>query len=180
MSRLGCPHLCYIVPVMHEREFFSPLRDLPVRELRMICDTKRVISCAARILGLAIFFLGVYAMAEPAPAADHRIFEMRTYTTNEGKLDDLHARFRDHTNRIFVKHGITLIGYWTPVEGPESKNTLVYILAYPSREARERAWQAFRNDPEWQKAKADSEKNGVLVKNVDSKFLRATDYSPIQ
>ena len=112
-------------------------------------------------------------------AAQERLFEIRTYTTHEGRLDALHARFRDHTNHIFVKHGMSLIGYWTPTEGPDSTNTLVYILAYPDKQAREKAWDAFRVDPDWKKARADSEKDGKIVKEVKSVFLRATDYSPI-
>ena len=104
---------------------------------------------------------------------------MRIYTANDGKLDALHARFRNHTNQICVRHGMSLIGYWTPTEGPEKENTLIYILAYPSMAAREKAWAAFRDDPDWQKAKAESEKGGVLVKKVDSKFMTATDYSPL-
>jgi len=113
-------------------------------------------------------------------AAQERLFEIRTYTTLEGRLPALHARFRNHTNRIFVKHGMSLIAYWTPTDKPESENTLVYILAFPNREARENAWKAFRDDPEWQKVRADSEKDGKIVKEVKSQFLRATDYSPIQ
>ena len=109
-----------------------------------------------------------------------RFFELRIYTANEGKLEDLHKRFRDHTNRIFQKHGMTLIGYWTPVDGDESKNTLVYILAYPSREAREASWKAFREDAEWKKVVEESHRNGPLVAKVESKFLTSTDYSPIK
>ncbi len=112
--------------------------------------------------------------------AEHRVFELRTYTTHAGKLDALHSRFRDHTNALFVKHGMSLIGYWTPAEGPEAKNTLVYILAYPSREAREASWKAFRDDPAWKSAYEASIKDGKLVEKVESKFLDPTDYSPIQ
>src|SRR5436190_22453387 len=78
--------------------------------------------------------------------AQNRLFEMRTYITHEGKLDDLHKRFREHTNKLFEKHGMTLIGYWTPVDGPQAKNTLVYILAYPDRDAREKSWKEFSDD----------------------------------
>ena len=113
-------------------------------------------------------------------AAEDRLFEIRTYTTHEGRLDALHKRFREHTNSIFVKHGMSLIGYWTPTEGPESENTLIYILAYPSKEARDAAWKAFRADPNWKKARAESEKDGKIVKEVKSQFLAALDYSPIQ
>lgn len=109
-----------------------------------------------------------------------RYFEMRTYTAPEGKLDALNARFRDHTNRLFVKHGMALVGYWTPADGPDAKNTLVYILAYPSREARENSWKAFRADPQWHTARDASEKDGKLVLKVEEKFLTPTDYSPIK
>jgi hypothetical protein len=125
-------------------------------------------------------------MVKPATAADAtpkgRIFEMRTYTAAEGKLDALNARFRDHTNRLFVKHGIELIGYWTPAEGEKSKNTLIYILAYPSREAAVKSWKDFRDDPEWKSAQAASEKDGpLLIKGgVQSVFMNPTDYSPMK
>ncbi len=125
----------------------------------------------------AVFCLG----AVMTRAADsNRFFEMRVYTASPGKLADLHKRFRDHTNRLFVKHGMTLIGYWTPTDGPEAENTLVYILAYPSRQARDKSWEAFRGDPEWNKAREESEKNGKIVEKVESKFLTPTDYSPIK
>ena len=106
-----------------------------------------------------------------------RVFEMRTYTTAEGQLDVLHKRFRDHTNYLFVKHGMTLIGYWTPVEKPE---TLVYILAYPSMEARKKSWDGFMNDAAWKKAWADSKKDGPVVIAIEAHFLNPTDYSPIR
>lgn len=130
----------------------------------------------AAVLAAVLISFGV----SQAQAADGRFFELRIYTTNPGKLDALHARFRNHTNKIFVKHGMELVGYWTPADGPESQNTLIYILAYPSREAREAAWKAFREDPEWIKAKEESEKDGVLVQKVESKFMNSTDYSPIK
>ncbi len=112
-----------------------------------------------------------------AAEADKRCFEMRVYYAAEGKLNDLHARFRDHTVKLFEKHGMTNIGYWTPVDNTNS--TLVYILAYPSREAREASWKAFQADPDWKTAKANSEKNGTLVAKVEQTFLEATDYSPL-
>jgi hypothetical protein len=118
--------------------------------------------------------------ADNGAAATERCFEMRTYTAAPGKLEALHARFRDHTNALFVKHGMTLVGYWTPTDGEAANDTLVYILAYPSRAARETAWAEFQKDPEWQKAKADSEVNGALVAKVVTLFLKPTDYSPIK
>jgi len=125
----------------------------------------------------AAYAVGRAHAAEPKPA---RLFEMRTYTAPEGKIEALHARFRDHTNRLFQKHGMELIGYWTPIEGEEAKNTLIYILAYPDRESRDRSFQAFVADPEWKKAHAASEKDGKLVAKIESKFLTPTDYSPIR
>ena len=130
------------------------------------------------------------------PSAEQRCFEMRTYHAAPGKLDALNARFRDHTTALFKKHGMESIGYWTPVEKePEAEatgaaaggnansgndETLIYILAYPSREAAAASWKAFRDDPEWVKAKAESEKDGPLVEKVDSVFLNPTDYSPMK
>ena len=121
------------------------------------------------------------ALAEHHEGAEHgRIFEMRTYTTRPGLLKNLHARFRDHTNYLFVKHGMSLVGYWTPTDKPE---TLVYMLAYPSMEARKKSWDAFRNDPVWQAAfKGSHESAGgpLLIKGgVVSQYLKATDYSPL-
>jgi hypothetical protein len=113
-----------------------------------------------------------------AAEADKRCFEMRVYYANEGKLDDLHARFRDHTVKLFVKHGMTNIGYWVPVNN--TNNTLIYMLAYPSREAREASWKEFQADPEWKAAKAESEKNGALVAKVEQTFMSATDYSRLE
>jgi hypothetical protein len=111
---------------------------------------------------------------------ENRYFEMRTYTTLPGRLDALNKRFRDHTCKLFEKHGMTLVGFWTPSEGPEAENTLVYLLAFPSREARDKAFDAFRNDPAWKKAQAESEADGKIVEKVESKFLNPTDYSYIK
>ena len=125
--------------------------------------------------------LGIAGLAAATPSkADNRFFEMRTYITNPGKMPNLHARFRDHTCKLFEKHGITNIGYWSPTTGDNAENTLVYILAYPSKEAREASWKAFQADPDWQKAKAESEKEGGLVGKVISSFMTPTDYSPIK
>lgn len=126
----------------------------------------------------AIALLMLFASSISAVSAerDTRVFEMRTYDSPPGKLDALHARFRDHTIRIFEKHGMTNIGYWTPIENKQ--NQLVYVLAFPSREAREKSWQAFVADPEWKKVQQASEVNGKLVDKVVSQLLEATDYSP--
>ena len=107
----------------------------------------------------------------------NRVFEIRTYYANEGKLDALLARFRDHTVALFKKHGITNIGYWVPTDNKENK--LIYILAYPSREARGKAWKAFIADPNWKKAYKESTSEGKLVKRVVNDFLAGTDFSKI-
>jgi hypothetical protein len=141
---------------------------------------------ARRILLLAGIGVGLISTAwftsaaRSAAADSDRVFELRTYTTHDGRLDALHRRFREHTNAIFTKHGMTMIGYWTPTDGAEKENTLVYLLAFPSREAAKSAWDAFRADPEWQAAKEASEKDGPIVKKVVSQFLAPTDYSPIK
>jgi hypothetical protein len=111
---------------------------------------------------------------------DQRVFEMRTYYAAPGKMQALHARFRDHTCRLFKKHGMTIIGFWSPLDAGQAEDVMVYILAYPSKEAADRAWQAFRDDPEWKAAKEESEKNGSLVRKVESLYLKPTDYSPIK
>jgi len=115
-------------------------------------------------------------MALSAPSAE-RIYEMRTYTAHPGKLDDLLARFRNHTAPLFEKHGMVNEGYWVPVDPPLSENTLIYILSYPSREAAEASWAAFRSDPEWVAARAASEEQGPVNQGVVSVFMTATDFS---
>ena len=109
-----------------------------------------------------------------------RVFELRTYTVLDGRLEALNTRFRDHTMRLFERHGMTNIGYWTPEDAPLSQNTLIYILAHPSREAAKKNWDAFRSDPEWQKARDASEASGKIVEKVVSVFVDATPYSPLK
>lgn len=107
---------------------------------------------------------------------ENRFFEMRIYYAAPGKLEALEARFRNHTTKLFEKHGMTNIGYWVPLTNSENK--LVYLLAYPSREARDKAWKDFSADPDWQAAARESERNGRLVTKAESIFLTATDFSP--
>jgi hypothetical protein len=110
-----------------------------------------------------------------------KVFEMRTYYTAPGKMQDLHARFRDHTCALFKKHGMELVGFWEPVDEKSGKEEkMVYILAYPSREAAAASWKSFGADPVWQKAREASEKNGKIVTKVESVFLNSLDYSPIK
>jgi hypothetical protein len=107
-----------------------------------------------------------------------RVYEIRTYWANPGKLDDLNARFRNHTTKLFEKHGMTNVGYWTPIDNKENK--LVYVLSYPSRDAAKKSWAAFGADPDWKAAAKASEVNGkILAKAPESIYLKATDYSPL-
>jgi len=121
-----------------------------------------------------LLMLGAMAFAQG------RVYELRTYTAPEGKLDALKARFRDHTIRIFKKHGIESIGYWVPQDGDRSKNTLIYIVAHPSREAATKNWAAFVADPEWKKVAAESEANGKIVTKVESVFMDPTEFSQLK
>ncbi len=123
---------------------------------------------------------GIAAASGTKPERADRFFEMRTYITHPGRMPNLHARFRDHTNKLFVKHGMELVGYWSPVSGENAENTLVYVLAYPSKDAREKAWKDFLADPDWIKAKAESEKDGPIVSKVNMVYMNPTDYSPIK
>jgi hypothetical protein len=112
-------------------------------------------------------------------SAQNRVYELRTYTCAEGKLDALIARFRDHTITIFKKHGIESIGYWVP-QDERSKNTLIYLIAHPSREAADKNWAAFQADPEWKKVSAESEAHGKLVLKIDRVFLEPTAFSGLK
>ncbi len=114
--------------------------------------------------------------AQPTP----RVYELRTYTAPDGKLGELHARFRNHTLRLFEKHHMTSVVYLAPSDAPASQNQLVYLLAHPSREVAKANWGAFRNDPEWKKVASESQVNGPLTSKVESVFHTATDYSPMK
>jgi hypothetical protein len=131
------------------------------------------------VLLAAAFFWNPIAGLDFAQAEEkNRVFEIRTYYANEGKLDALLARFRDHTVTLFKKHGMTNVGYWVPADNKENK--LVYMLAFPSREARDKAFKAFSADPDWQKAYKESTKDGRLVKKIVNDFLAGTDFSKIK
>ena len=125
----------------------------------------------ALALALSLAFTGSAADQEK------RFFELRIYTAAPDKLDGLLARFRDHTVKLFAKHGMENLGYWVPVDNQENK--LYYLLAYPSREAREKSWKEFGADPDWKAAQKASEANGRLVTKAESIYLAATDYSPL-
>ena len=119
--------------------------------------------------------------ASPSVAKDSRCFELRTYYAAPGKLEALNARFRDHTCRLFKKHGMEIVGFWIPTDKEQgAENKLVYMLAHKSREAAKKSFADFGNDPEWKKARSESEANGKLVEKVESVFMAATDYSPMK
>ena len=125
---------------------------------------------------LALFAFGLLsASAAAADKPDTRLFEMRVYFAAEGKLDALNARFRDHTIKLFEKHGMTNLGYFVPTKNTDNK--LVYFLAYADRAARDASWKAFGSDPAWKAAQKASELNGKLITKVESAFLTATDYA---
>jgi len=125
--------------------------------------------------------LAVIAFATPVVTvdagekADGTVYQLRTYTTAEGRLPDLHKRFADHTIDLFAKHGMENLIYFTPTDKP---NTLVYLLKHKSRAAADKSWDAFRNDPVWKKAFAASRKDGAIVTKVVGQYLKMNDYSP--
>ena len=137
--------------------------------------------CALLALAFAAgSLLTVQLMKNDVHAQGKRVFELRTYHALPGRLPALQARFRDYTLKLFVKHGMTNIGYWTPADAPASENTLVYVLAHENREAAKKSWDAFRNDPEWQAVAKASEADGKIVEKVDSTFMDPTDFSKLK
>jgi hypothetical protein len=122
----------------------------------------------------ALAALALFAMTM---AAENRVFELRTYYTHEGKLENLLARFRDHTTRLFEKHGMTNVGYWVPKDKP---NMLIYVLAHKSPEAAKASWEGFRKDPDWLKARDASEASGKIVQKVETVFMDPTDFSKLK
>lgn len=140
-------------------------------------DRQRIITASA--VAIAIVALGI-VLQRPAVSDEKQdavVYELRTYTTHEGKLSALHKRFRDHTMKIFEKHGMKNIAYWVPAE---KKDTLVYVIAHKSLKAADASWDGFRNDPEWKAVYQASIEGGKIVKTVDKQFMTATDYSPMK
>ena len=143
-------------------------------------------------LPLVLLFLAAGLLVSLAPetntapvsaslARDSRCFELRIYYAAPGKLEALNVRFRDHTCALFKKHGMEIVGFWIPTDQDQgAENKLVYMLVHRSREAAKQSWKDFGDDPEWQKARTESEVNGKLTEKVESVFLSATDYSPLK
>ena len=133
--------------------------------------------------GAATGSLITYTLSRPqaAMAASARVFEMRIYTTMDGRLPALEKRFREHTMEIFEKHGMKNVGYWVPQDEPKHSNTLVYVISHENREAAKANWAAFSADPEWKAvSKASEADGGKIVQKVESTFMDSTSYSPIQ
>ncbi len=123
------------------------------------------------LLGLLVLVVATIC-AQP----DNLLYELRIYTAEKGKLNELHKRFRQHTLGLFEKHGITNVAYWTPIDNPDEK--LYFVLSYPNLAARDAAWAAFQADTVWQRVKKQSEMRGGLVANAQSIYLKTTPYSP--
>ena len=127
------------------------------------------------------FGFGAFYSSTPAQAqAGGKVYELRTYTAPDGKLPLLQKRFRDHTTRIFEKHGMKNVGYWVPQDTPAKDNTLIYVISHASRDAAKKSWADFGADPEWKKVAAESQVDGRIVAGVVSVYMDATDYSPIK
>jgi hypothetical protein len=137
------------------------------------------------LLALAGFAAGVFAtytftQVQEARADATRVYELRTYHTLPGRLPALEKRFREHTTRIFEKHGMKNVGYWVPQDAPASENTLIYVISHESREAAKKNWGGFVRDPEWQSVQKASEADGKIVEKIDSVYMNPTDYSPVR
>lgn len=128
-------------------------------------------------LGGVAVMLGFNALSASNPP--RHVYELRLYHVNEGKMEALTARFRDHTDAIFKRHNVKSVGYWAPEDAPDSQKLFVYILEHPSRHDAEMNWAAFQADPEWQKVKAESEANGPLVDRIDRYFMDPTSFSAL-
>lgn len=112
--------------------------------------------------------------------ASPRLFEMRIYYAAPGKMKALHKRFNDHTCKLFKKHGMTLVGFWSPTDEKEAEKKMIYILAHADKAAADRSWRGFRADKDWQKAWKASEVDGKLVDKVEVIWMKATEYSPMK
>jgi hypothetical protein len=138
---------------------------------------------AAISFGIVAAALAVRLYVESSVAqaqGTDRVFELRTYTAQPGKFEAMKTRFRNHIIPLFKKHNLTVVGFWTPADAPASENTLIYVLAHPSREAAKKNWDGFRSDPERVKVWAETEKDGPINLKVDSVYMNPLDFSPIK
>lgn len=125
--------------------------------------------------GSSLFSAPTFAQNDNRP-----VFELRTYKATPGNMDKLLERFRQHTMRLFEKHGMTNVGYWIPVDPELAEDTLVYILRHDSQAAADASWRAFATDPEWQRVNDESNRDGPILGSVVRQYLNATDFSAIQ
>jgi hypothetical protein len=132
-------------------------------------------SLLSLIIGLSA---GIFAST--SAAQDGKVFELRIYTATPGNLENLHARFRDHTIRIFENHDMKIVGFWSPLSEEDADDTLIYVLEHASQEAANASWQAFGQDPEWKAVSDASNANGPILAGVKRRYMAATDYSPLK
>jgi hypothetical protein len=165
-GRAFCHVFC---PLAHNRktEFQSKGRSMSKQSWLMLI--------VGLVLGASLQFTRAAGTADTG-----RVFELRTYHTFPGRLDALHKRFREHTLKMFEKHGMSNVGYWVPQDSPARETTLIYVISHANREAAKASWAAFSADPEWKKIAADSQVDGKIVEKVESVFMDATDYSAIK
>ena len=130
------------------------------------------------VLLTIVAFRSNATVGDEKPAAPAGIYELRTYTTLEGRLPALHARFKNHTLKLFEKHGMKNVMYWTPTDDKLAANTLIYVLWHASPEAAKKSWDGFRADPDWHKARDESEKDGKIVAKVDAVYMTLAEFSP--
>ena len=128
----------------------------------------------------AATMLAMSVMSRSHAAAPNHVYELRLYRVAAGKMDALKARFGEHTDDLFKRHGMKSIGYWQPEDAPSSQELFIYVLEHPSREEAEKNWASFQNDPEWRKVKAESEAHGSLVDRIDRYFMDPTSYSALK
>ena len=127
-----------------------------------------------------IIGLGAGIFASSSAQEDSKVYELRIYTATPGNLENLHARFRDHTIRIFENNGMKIVGFWSPTSEEEADDTLIYVLEHASQEAANASWQAFGQDPEWKSVSDASNANGPILAGVERRYMTATDYSPLK
>jgi hypothetical protein len=140
-----------------------------------------VVAAASTTIFVAGFAVGTLRTERSVAFAQGKhVYELRTYTAPEGKLGELNARFRNHTLKIFERHGMKNVLYMTPQDAPDSQNTLIYVLEHQSREAAKKSWDGFRTDPEWVKVAKETTANGPITTKVVSVFADPTDYSPMK
>ena len=146
----------------------------------MINRRRRVVGLVVGVCAAMLALQGSLEMPVAHAQTKERVFELRTYTAHPGKFEAMKARFKDHIVKLFEKHGMELVGFWTAADSPNAENTLIYVLAHQSREAAKKSWDGFRADPAWAKLRADTEKEGPINLKVESVFMNPVEYSPIK